>query len=140
MVNIQNISEHMKRVLQCIQRPTALGTEFNVWQIAGDSFSVLHKVDKGMTDLYYAWIGAKILTTKPGTDEAEKQNRRFAVGIQWTGDELDGLRIEPKGECKCLVCQRLTKAVKCFIELAEEFDEGGAFPKPRIGRVFPPES
>lgn len=136
------ISKHAQEVFDACLRPAGLGPEFNVWQLVGFR-EVVHLTlrQEGASyysDTYRAWIGAKILAVNPRSEEAREKNRRFALGIQWTGDEMENLEVGVGDKCHCLIHERIERAVACFTDFAEEFEEGGAMPTPKIGRTFPP--
>lgn len=77
-------------------------------------------------DIYYAWIGATVNDVRGSYSPQDPMWRYFAVGIRWTGDDLDS-DLEYAVGCK------VTRAVLCFCDLAEEYKPGGALPEATVG-------
>jgi len=126
------IQKHVEDAFNLLPRPPEVGEEFNIWTIRGpmDTIHVTLRKDSNSyyTDLAQAWVFAKIL------NQDGEVNQRFAVGIRWSGDELETLECLSPEECGCILCVRVRKAVLCFPDLAAPFDEGGVLPEPLIGR------
>jgi len=121
--DLQTISEYAQRIFEGIPRPGRLyGAE--VWALmAHDGIAIRQNSYSGE---YVSWITAKYAL---GTPEA----RRFAIGIRWDEDDLES------GEYRRFVRTRIERAVHCFEDFAEEYEEGGLLlPEPKVGRPFPP--
>lgn len=82
--------------------------------------------DGAIRDIYYAWIGAVVDDVRRFYSPQDPMWRHFAVGIRWSGDELDS-DLEYAVGCK------ITRAVLCFCDSAQEYRPGGALPEPTVG-------
>ena len=120
---IRQASERVLAVFNALPCPKELSAVDSWEMIHSDSGAIFQHTGSGgaFMDEYYSWVSAKLRTIG-----SVNEPRRFAVGIRWTGDELDGNLEEVVG-------RKITRAVLGFCDMAEEYEEDGPLPEPIVG-------
>lgn len=84
--------------------------------------------------LWMHYYGSMYLDRFAGWIVAKKGDRRFAVGVGFTGDELR----ESRERLAIMIRERIDGAVATFPQTATEYEEGGVLPCP-VYMALPPE-